>query len=89
MSFELDTLRMDFRTAAAWCMDCGEWSEEDVAEIGQAIKAAIDANDLGEVAFWCEFMARYAECARANTEQLLLLDQEAADWWAGQQRRAA
>jgi hypothetical protein len=89
MSYELDALRADFRTAAAWCLDCGEWSDEDVAEIGQAIKAAIDAQDLGEVAFWCEFMARYAVMARAHQDQMAALDREAAAWWLGQQRRAA
>jgi len=85
----VNVLRADFRTVAAWCLECGEWCDADVEEIGLAIKAAIDLPDHGEVAFWSAWMARYAESARASVAQLQALEREAEAWWMEEQRRAA
>jgi hypothetical protein len=53
-------LRAGFRIVRAWMVDCGEWSPSEADEIGRAIKAAIDEQDAGYLAWWAEWMAFWA-----------------------------
>lgn len=63
---DLARLRDDFREVLGWCINCGEWTEAEAAEIGQGIKAAVDAQNLGELAFWAEWMGKYEEMVRTD-----------------------
>ncbi len=85
----LQTLRVDFRAVAVWFLACGEWSEADVAEIGQSIAEAAQRQDAGELVFWSEWMARHAVAVKAHGAQMAVLEHEAAAWWSEQMRRAA
>jgi hypothetical protein len=58
-------------------------------ELGAGIAEAVKSGDTGELAFWTEWMDRYAEMARAHEAQMREIDAAAARWWADQQRRAA
>ncbi len=86
---DLDTLRSDFVVVRAWMVKYEEWTPDEAAEIGAGIAEAVKAGDSGELAFWAEWMARFAECARAHESQMAALDAAAAAWWAEQKRRAA
>lgn len=88
LGVDMDRLRADYRLVRDWFVECGEWTDAEADEIGAGIKAAVDVPDLGELAFWAEWMARYAEMARAHLAELERLDQ-AARAWAQQQRREA
>lgn len=88
LGVDMDRLRADYRLVRDWCVECGEWTDADADEIGAGIKAAVDAPDFGELAFWAEWMAMYAEIARAHFAELEWLDQ-AAMAWAQQRREAA
>lgn len=86
---DLDKLRSDFVAVRAWMVKYEEWTSDEAAEIGAGIAAAVNAGDAGELAFWSEWMARFAEMARAHEDQMCMLDRNAAAWWADRQRRAA
>ena len=86
---DLDKLRSDFVTVRAWMVKYEEWSAEDAADVGAGIGAAVKDGDAGELAFWSEWMARFAEMAQAHEDQMRLLDRNAAAWFADRQRRAA
>lgn len=45
-------LRADFATVAGFRAATGEWSKEEEAEFGLAIKAVIDAKDWEMLALW-------------------------------------
>lgn len=52
MSADLNRMRECFLVAATWC----GWSVFDQAEIGAAIKAAIDSGDEALLAYWCGYI---------------------------------
>ena len=81
--------RADFVAVRTWMVKYEEWTADDATEIGVGIAAAVKVSDAGELAFWSEWMARFAEMARAHEDQMRMLDRNAAAWWAEQQRRAA
>ena len=85
----LRVLRADFATVRAWMVKYEEWTQADAGEVGAAIAQAVKANDVGELAFWSEWMARFAEMAHAHAAQMDAMDQAAAAWWAEKQRRSA
>lgn len=86
---DLDKLRTDFVAVRAWMVKYEEWSAEEAAEVGAGIGAAVRDGDAGELAFWSEWMAGYAEMAKAHEDQMRILDINAAAWWAERKRRAA
>jgi len=85
----IDSLRADYLAVRAWMVLYGEWTADEATEIGAAIADAVQRQDAGELAFWGEWMARFAVMARAHQDQMAAIDREAAAWWLGQQRRAA
>lgn len=89
VAISLQALRADFARVRAWMVKYGEWTRSESDEVGAAIAAAAKADEAGELRFWGEWMARYAECALAHEAQMVALDVAAARWWADQQRRAA
>lgn len=52
----IEQMRSDFPLAA----QAEEWTAEDQAEIGAAIKAAIDAGDAEAVGYWAVVLAEAA-----------------------------
>lgn len=48
----LNRMRECFLVAATWC----DWSDADKAEIGAAIKAAIDSGDEALIAYWAAYL---------------------------------
>lgn len=62
---DVHKLRRDYMAVSAWMVDCGEWTAAEADEVGQAIKAAKDGNDSGYLAWWAEWMARWAEVVAA------------------------
>jgi len=89
LGVDLHALRADFRTVREWFVECGEWTEAEADEIGQAIKAAVELPDLGMLAFWAEWMTYWASLARAHTERMAYLNQAASAWAREQGRKAA
>lgn len=75
---DVDKLRRDYMTVAGWLVDCGEWTGAESHEVGQAIKAALIQQDSGYLAFWAEWMDRYAGMARAIQAEQQRLKREAA-----------
>lgn len=71
---DLNTLRADFVTARDWLVQFDEWSAQDAEDIGAEIRAALVAQDDGYLAFWADWMARYAEMARDHTAYQAHLD---------------
>lgn len=74
---DLDVLRADFRLVRAWFVEFDEWTEDQADEVAWGIKAAVEDDTSGELAFWAEWMARMAEAARAHRAGLLRLAEEA------------
>lgn len=85
----IDVLRADYLIVRAWMVRFGEWSAAEASEIGAAIADVVQRQDAGEMAFWGEWMARYAVIASAHADQMQALEETAAAWWIAQQRRAA
>lgn len=65
LGVDLHALRADFRDVRLWFVEFEEWTEAEADEIGQAIKSAVETPDLGYLAFWADWMARFADMARA------------------------
>jgi len=61
---DIKQLRLDYTAVKAWMLDCGEWSPEQADEIGQAIKAALDGQEAGYLAWWAEWLSTWALVAR-------------------------
>jgi hypothetical protein len=53
----IDKMRADWSVVAAHLVAAKEWTKEDEIEIGQAIKAAIDAKDRNAIACWSRWLA--------------------------------
>jgi len=53
----IDKMRADWSVVAAHRVAAKEWTKEDEIEIGQAIKAAIDAKDRNAIACWSRWLA--------------------------------
>jgi hypothetical protein len=86
---DLDKLRSDFMAVRAWMVKYEEWTADEAAEVCAGIGAAVKDGDAGELAFWSDWMDRFAEMAKAHEDQMRMLDRNAAAWWVNQQRRAA
>lgn len=54
-------LRRNYLAVSAWMVECGEWTPAEADEIGLAIKSALDQQDTGYLAWWAEWMARWAD----------------------------
>lgn len=63
---EIDRMRADFPLAAL----AEGWSAGDQAEIGAAIKAAMDAGDAETIAYWSAVLAEAAGRWRAWCERV-------------------
>jgi hypothetical protein len=61
----ITALRADFSDARAMMVEHGEWTLEQALQIGLGIAEAINANDTGMLAFWCDWFALRGEAARA------------------------
>lgn len=57
MSDLLNKLRADFELVARHCTESGEWTKEDQAEFGAAIKAAVERKDDAILILWARDMA--------------------------------
>ena len=66
----IEQMRTDFPLAAK----AERWSAEDQAEIGAAIKAAIDANDTEALAYWSGQIAEAAATWRAWCNRVRLAE---------------
>lgn len=56
----IDKMRADFTVVAADRKAEGEWSDDDIADIGAAIKAAIAANNTETIVLWARWLADLA-----------------------------
>lgn len=64
----LETMRADFALVSAERLACHDWAGEDVAELGVAIKAAVDGGDAEAVASWVDYLATEAAPLRARAQ---------------------
>lgn len=53
----LDKMRADYRIVAEDRKAAGEWSEQDIADIGAAIKSATEGGDRDTIVCWARWMA--------------------------------
>lgn len=53
----IDKMRADFSLVSEARVASGDWTNETVEEIGDAIKAAIDKNDRAMIAHWARWLA--------------------------------
>jgi len=86
---DIAVLRADFVAVRAFFVECGEWSAADATAIADDIGASVRTDDLGMLAFWCEWFAHWGHIARAHAEQMAALDVAVAAWWREQGRKAA
>lgn len=50
-------MRADFELVGKARCESGEWSTDDFAEFGRAIKAAIDGRNVDAMALWARWLA--------------------------------
>ena len=84
----LQALRADFATVRAWMVEYEEWTPAQADEIGQGIRAAVEANDLGDLAFWRAWMANMSQIAASHRARMLELERQAAEWVMAVRRAA-
>ncbi|MFV5212803.1 hypothetical protein ACLIIZ_03630 [Azonexus caeni] len=53
----IQKMRHDWPLVAEDRRACGDWSETDEAEIGQTIKAVVEAGDADQIAMWARWLA--------------------------------
>lgn len=56
----IDKMRADFVLLSEHRLATGEWTQEGQAEIGQAIKQAIESGDQVQIAMWSRWLADLA-----------------------------
>lgn len=67
MSDLLNKLRADFELVSKHCIESGEWSKEDAAEFGAAIKATVERKDDATLVLWARDMAVRANAVLYHT----------------------
>lgn len=50
-------MRADFELVGKARCEAGEWTAEDFAEFGRAIKTAIDSRNIDSMALWARWLA--------------------------------
>ncbi|MBS1198139.1 MAG: hypothetical protein H6R18_1924 [Proteobacteria bacterium] len=88
MQLLIDKMRSDFKLVAKKRRELGDWSEEDEADIGGAVKAAIDRKDrdlilcwsrwLADLAAWCVAYQMIAAGAEQRIRNQVALEKAAA-----------
>lgn len=76
---KVENLRRDYMLVAGWMVRYEEWTGQDAQDIGAEIKAALAAKDEGYLAFWADWMARYAEMAQAHIDYQARLEEWARE----------
>ena len=61
---DIRQLRADFAATRTMMVEYLEWTPDQSLQIGLAIADAINHEDTGMVAFWCEWFALRGEAAR-------------------------
>lgn len=61
---DIKQLRADFAATRAMMVEYGEWTPDQSLQIGLAIADAINHEDAGMLAFWCDWFAIRGEAAR-------------------------
>ncbi len=61
---DIRQLRADFASARTMMVKYGEWTQGKALQIGLAIADAINHEDAGMVAFWCDWFAVRGQAAR-------------------------
>jgi hypothetical protein len=89
MAVDIAALRTDFVAVRVFFLECGEWNAEQAAAIASDIGDCAKQDDMGMLAFWCEWFAHWGRIARAHAAQMVAIELAAADWWREQGRRAA
>ena len=59
----IDKMRADWPVVEEDRIECGDWTAEDAAEVGAAIKAAIAAGDATTITLWARWLADLAAIA--------------------------
>lgn len=67
MSDLLNKLRSDFELVSRHCVESGEWTKDDAAEFGQAIKATVEREDDAVLVLWARDMAIRANAVIYHT----------------------
>lgn len=67
MSDMLNKLRSDFELVSRHCVESGEWTKEDAAEFGAAIKASVDRKDDAVLILWARDMSVRANAVLYHT----------------------
>lgn len=67
MSDLLNKLRSDFELVSRHCVESGEWTKDDAAEFGRAIKATVERKDDAVLVLWARDMAIRANAVIYHT----------------------
>jgi hypothetical protein len=69
-AINIAALRSDFVSVRAFFLECGEWNADQAADIANDISASAKSDDMGMLAFWCAWFARWADIARMHAAQM-------------------
>lgn len=86
---DLDSLRADFVTVADDRKARQGWSDADVAELGAAVKTAIDAGAEVDLQAWGEFLSAEATALRESARVCREAEQRVRTQRAEERERAA
>lgn len=64
----LETMRADFALVSAERLACKDWDGADVAELGAAVRAAVDGGDAEAASAWADYLASEAAPLRTRAQ---------------------
>lgn len=78
-TIDMDSLRADYRLVRRWWREADGWSDADVAEADDAIKAAVDQGDVGLIACWANWLATKANEIRGLSARVRDIEAKARE----------
>ena len=71
---DLDSMRADYRLVRRWWRESEGWSESDLVEADDAVKAAVDGGDIELIACWANWLAGLAKEIRDMTARVRAME---------------
>ena len=88
-AIDIAALRADFVSVRDFFVRNAEWTAEEAAAIAKDIGDCVKEDDMGMLAFWCDWFVRYADMARSHASLMDAIDKSTRQWLLKQGQQAA
>ena len=71
---DLDSMRADYRLVRKWWRESEGWSEADLVEADECVKAAVDGGDAELIGCWANWLAGIANGIRDTSARVRAME---------------